>query len=125
VHRHYQVHQQRQQQLIDLFLLLSPTTCAARHLSLLIAVPAFVLSDVAGFQVGDAVVYMTRSAYGGSYADFTAVKADTVTKLPQGVSTQAAAAVLLQVRCLPHHEPPSGVPDGGFCGSPRSMRHMV
>lgn len=40
--------------------------------------------------------YSTRSHLGGSYADFTVVSAPLVTKLPESVSTQDAAAVLLQ-----------------------------
>ncbi|WIA35499.1 hypothetical protein OEZ86_003928 [Tetradesmus obliquus] len=51
---------------------------------------------VTGLAVGDSVGYVSRSTLGGSFAEFTAVQAGLVTKLPQGVSTQAAAAVLLQ-----------------------------
>lgn len=46
--------------------------------------------------MGDRVGYTTRSVQGGSYADFTVVSAPLVVKLPEGVSTQDAAAVLLQ-----------------------------
>jgi NADPH2:quinone reductase len=53
-------------------------------------------AGVTGLAVGDAVGYVSRSHLGGSFAEYTAVQAGLVTKLPQGVSTQAAAAVLLQ-----------------------------
>lgn len=46
--------------------------------------------------VGDRVGYVTRSHLGGSYADFTVVASPQATQLPEGVSTQDAAAVLLQ-----------------------------
>lgn len=53
-------------------------------------------AGVEGLAVGDRVGYTTRSVSGGSYAEFTPVKATLVTKLPESVSTQDAAAVLLQ-----------------------------
>lgn len=53
-------------------------------------------SGVDHLSVGDRVGYTTRSVQGGSYADFTVVSAPLVVKLPEGVSTQDAAAVLLQ-----------------------------
>lgn len=53
-------------------------------------------AGVTGLTVGDRVAYLTRSALGGSYAQYTAVQANLTTKLAEGVSTQAAAAVLLQ-----------------------------
>jgi D-arabinose 1-dehydrogenase-like Zn-dependent alcohol dehydrogenase len=53
-------------------------------------------AGVEGLSVGDRVGYITRSHLGGSYADFTVVASPQVTKLPEGVSTQDAAAVLLQ-----------------------------
>lgn len=41
--------------------------------------------------------YTTRSGVlGGSYADYTLVNAPLVVKLPEAVSTQDAAAVLIQ-----------------------------
>lgn len=52
---------------------------------------------VEGVSVGDRVGYTTRSQQlGGSYADCTVVAAPLVTKLPESVSTQDAAAILLQ-----------------------------
>lgn len=45
---------------------------------------------------GDRVGYTTRSQLGGGYADYTVVQDRLVTKLPDSVSTQDAAAVLLQ-----------------------------
>lgn len=42
------------------------------------------------------MAYLTRSQAGGSYAHYTPVSTSTVTRLPEGVTTQAAAAVLLQ-----------------------------
>lgn len=46
--------------------------------------------------MGDRVGYITRSHLGGSYADFTVVQDSLVTRLPDSISTQQAAAVLLQ-----------------------------
>jgi NADPH:quinone reductase-like Zn-dependent oxidoreductase len=45
---------------------------------------------------GDRVGYTTRSQLGGGYADYTVVQDRLVTKLSDSVSTQDAAAVLLQ-----------------------------
>lgn len=58
-------------------------------------------AGVEGLAVGDRVGYTTRTVsqttpVGGSYAEFTAVKAAYVAKLPGSVSTQDAAAVMLQ-----------------------------
>jgi D-arabinose 1-dehydrogenase-like Zn-dependent alcohol dehydrogenase len=51
---------------------------------------------VEGLSPGDRVGYVTRSVLGGGYADFTLVAAPSIIRLPEGVSTQAAATVLLQ-----------------------------
>lgn len=53
-------------------------------------------TGVEGVSVGDRVGYITRSQLGGSYADFTVVQDRLVTRLPDDISTQQAAAVLLQ-----------------------------
>lgn len=49
--------------------------------------------DVSGFVVGDRVAYVTVP---GSYADFALVPADKVVKIPEGLETETAGAVLLQ-----------------------------
>jgi hypothetical protein len=51
---------------------------------------------VEGLSPGDRVGYVTRSVLGGGYADYTLVAAPSIIRLPEAVSTQAAAAVLLQ-----------------------------
>jgi NADPH:quinone reductase-like Zn-dependent oxidoreductase len=42
------------------------------------------------------VGYITRPLLGPSYASYTTVRSDLAVKLPEGVNTQTAAAVLLQ-----------------------------
>ncbi len=49
--------------------------------------------DVSGFVVGDRVAYVMTP---GSYADFALVPADKVIKIPEGLETETAGAVLLQ-----------------------------
>ncbi|KAL0930376.1 NADPH2:quinone reductase [Colletotrichum truncatum] len=49
--------------------------------------------SVSGFQPGDRVVYMGSF---GSYATYSAVTADNLQRIPDGVSTDQAAAALLQ-----------------------------
>lgn len=51
---------------------------------------------VQGFAVGDKVGYITSPALGPAYAEYSSVKAATAAKLPDNVSTQTAAAVMLQ-----------------------------
>jgi len=50
-------------------------------------------SDVHGVALGDRVAYTLVL---GSYAEYAAVPADKLVKIPEGVSAQAAAAALLQ-----------------------------
>jgi len=51
---------------------------------------------VQGFASGDIVGYITRPVLGPSYAAYTTVRSDLAVKLPDGINTQTAAAVLLQ-----------------------------
>lgn len=53
-------------------------------------------TGVEGFQVGDRVAYLTRSAAAPSYAEYTAAKAANTTKLPDGLGADVGASLLTQ-----------------------------
>jgi len=66
-----------------------PTTLGTEAAGVVLAVAA----DVSDFTVGDRVVYQGVQ---GAYAERSTVPADRLVKVPEGVSTRTAAALMLQ-----------------------------